>query len=64
MSLFYADTAENVVQVQEAEYKRLGKTRRDEDGRVELLLHGARRRLARVALENFFQEPKTVVEMN
>ncbi len=40
--------------------------RRDEDVRVEkwLLLRGARRRLARWALENIYQETKTVVEKN
>jgi hypothetical protein len=63
MSLYYVITAEN---------KCAGKlntnawARRDEDGRLEkwLLLHGARRRLARLALENIYQETKTVVEKN
>jgi hypothetical protein len=63
MSLYYVVTAEN---------KCAGKldtntwARRDEDGRVEkwLLLRGARRRLARLALKNIYQETKTVVEKN
>ncbi len=57
------DTAENVVQVQEAGYKRLGKTRRDETRMGES--SGAfTTRGERETLENIFQEPKTAVETN
>jgi hypothetical protein len=63
MSLYYVDTAEN---------KCAGKlethiwARRDEDGQVAkwLLLRGAGRRLASLALKNTNQETKTGVEKN
>jgi hypothetical protein len=63
MSLYYVITAENKCA---GKLNRNAWARRDEDGRVEkwLLLHGARRRLARLALENIYQETKTVMEKN